>query len=344
MAFGVCEENVKWFRSYLSNRTQTVKYKNFRSRNINVKSGVPQGSHLGPILFIIFINDIISELKFTKAQLFADDLKLYAIVSSLMDCILFNKDLETLDRWCETNGMEMNAKKCNVISFYRKNCCNYEYKLSTNDIEPLERVSCIRDLGIMMDSKLKFREHVNIIINKANKQLGFVMRNSKNFQSKETLRILYMSLVRPILTYNSVVWYPQNKETFDRLDKIQHKFLRFASFQLGIRRNLHDYTIIANHLKIPTIKSVFDVNDLSFIYRLCNNFTKCNELTNHINKPSNQHNIRYPNIFDLPYLLRDYLQNSPVYRPQKLANTHVRNQPFHGLLPKTFNCKAKRVI
>ena len=71
---------------------------------------------------------------------------------------------------------------------------------------------------------------------------AFVMRNWNNFQSKETLRLLYMSLVRPILTYNSVVWYPQNKETFDRLDRIQYKFLRFASFQLGIRRTLHDYT------------------------------------------------------------------------------------------------------
>ena len=71
--------------------------------------------------------------------------------------------------------------------------------------------------------------------------------------------------------------------------------------------------LIANHLKIPTIKSVFDVKDLSFICRLSNNFTKCNELTNLINRPSNPHDTRYPNIFDLPYLIRDYLQNSPLY-------------------------------
>lgn len=298
------------------------------------------------ILFIIFINDIFSEPKFAKAQLFADDLKLYSIIKSLNDCFSFNQDLAKLDVWCKANGMEMNAKKCNVISFYRNKSYVYNYYLSPSDTEPLNRVTSIRDLGVIMDSRLQFAEQVNKVITKANKQLGFIIRYSKIFKDKKTLRLLYMSLIRPIITYNSVVWYPQHKEIFDRLERIQHKFFRFASFLLGIHRDRfdHNYEIIANHLKIPTIKSVFDVNDLSFIYRLFNNYIDCEELCTYLKKPKQQYYTRNPNIFDLPNLQRNYLQNSPLYRPQALANTHRSHLSFHGLLPHTFSKEVKKVM
>ena len=95
-AISVDSDSVQWFRSYLTNRTQTVRIKTYYSRDINVTSGVPQGSHLGPILFLIFINDITVFFKYVKAKLFADDLGIYANVRSLADAMRIQDDLKHL--------------------------------------------------------------------------------------------------------------------------------------------------------------------------------------------------------------------------------------------------------
>ena len=198
-----------------------------------------------------------------------------------------------------------------------------------------------------MDSKLDFFDHLNHVINKANKQLGFIKRHSKDFKNKETLRLLYMSLVRPIICYNSTIWYPIHKETMTRLERIQHKFFKFASSQLKIHRNCfdHDYNEISKILNIPSIESVFRVYDLVYIYKMFNNFIDCNELcSSYIKEPNHNHNTRNPNIFDLPYLSSTELKRSPMYRPQKLANDFRNKIEFQGLLPKTFANHAKKLL
>ena len=207
------ENSVKWFRSYRTGCTQIVRIKSYLLRDINVSSGVPQGSHLGPVLFLIFINDITSSFEYVKAQLFADDLKLYLYINFISDAMRFQDDLMKLKMWCVENGMEMNNNKCSMIFFHKNDLSDNKYFLHININKPLDRVSSVRDLGIIIDSNLQFTEHVNIVINKANKQLGFIMRHSKDFRDKNTLRLLYLTSVRSILTYNSVIWYLLRKET-----------------------------------------------------------------------------------------------------------------------------------
>ena len=107
-----------------------------------------------------------------------------------------------------------------------------------------QRVTLIRDLGIIVDTKLQFTDQINHVINRANKQLGFIMRHSKDFKNKETLRLLYLTLVRSTLTYNSVVWHPLRKESMLRLERVQHKFFRFASSVLKIKRKEFDHAMI----------------------------------------------------------------------------------------------------
>lgn len=117
--FGIRGSLFRWITSYLSNRKQYVRLSNTISRVSAVPSGVPQGSHLGPLLFIIFINDLVSRFSFIKALIYADDLKLFAVVRSLQDVLNIQEDLNFLSVWSRTNGLRLNYSKCNVVSFVK---------------------------------------------------------------------------------------------------------------------------------------------------------------------------------------------------------------------------------
>lgn len=108
---------VKLITSYLTNRTQLVKICNELSDPISVSSGLPQG-HLSPVIFIIFINDLVTIFKHSKFLMFADDLKLFKVIKSMDDCYKLQKDLDKFMKWCGENGLKVNASKCKQISFY----------------------------------------------------------------------------------------------------------------------------------------------------------------------------------------------------------------------------------
>ena len=108
---------LEWIKNYLTNRKQKVRYKSFISIDINVSSGVPQGSHLGPLLFLLFINDIIFQLLNCKFLLFADDLKIYLEIKSIEDCIIFQECLDLLLEWSNANKLYFNPKKCKVMRY-----------------------------------------------------------------------------------------------------------------------------------------------------------------------------------------------------------------------------------
>jgi hypothetical protein len=127
--------------------------------SIYVKSGVPQGSHLGPLLFLLlFLNDVVSIFESLSVVLYADDLKLYAEIGVIEDCYAVQRDLNRLCACCDVNKLYLNVRKCKVIPFSRaKVQVTYVYSLNGQN---LERVSVIRDLGMLKDSKLTFSEHM----------------------------------------------------------------------------------------------------------------------------------------------------------------------------------------
>jgi hypothetical protein len=128
------------------------------SEVIYVKSGVPQSSHLGSLLFLLFINDVLSIFESLSALLYADDMKLYAEIGVIEDCYAVQRDLDRLCALCDVNKLYLNERNCKVITFTRaKVQVIYDYSLNGQN---LERVSVIRDLDVLMDSKLMFSEHV----------------------------------------------------------------------------------------------------------------------------------------------------------------------------------------
>ena len=167
--------------SYLSDRFQTVKLNDYRSKNIPNPSGVPQGSHLGPFLFLLFVNDISDCFRFAKFLCYADDLKCYLTISSLEDCIKLQSDLDRLDEWCEINAMDLNILKCHTITFTRKiNRIDFKYNIKGT---PLSQVSSVRDLGVIVDFTLSFVDHIDTIVSRALGVLGFIKRNTSQFRN-----------------------------------------------------------------------------------------------------------------------------------------------------------------
>lgn len=282
---GVHSKMLDWFRSFLTDRSQFVKIGGCKSELFPVLSGVPQGSHLGPLFFILFINDVVDVFKNANCLLYADDLKLFYRVDSIIDAINLQHDLDAFSSWCQKNLLEINISKCLCISFHRKKSpLKFEYYL--NNVA-LMRAYEVRDLGIILDEKLTFNKHISYAIAKSFAMLGFIMRICVEFRDPRTLKALYFAYVRSILEYGSVVWCPTYQVLIDRIESIQRRFVwfvfckfgwqeyvRFAPYNFKChlleleslhcrRRNsgvifVHD--IFSGHIDSPNLLSMMDIN------------------------------------------------------------------------------------
>lgn len=217
---------VLWFQSYLSQRQQQVKFKNCISHTINVTSGVPQGSHLGPLLFLIYINDLPDVVDYCNILLYADDVKNFYSFSNDQDCWKLQHDFDQIVRWSEVNGLCLNVKKCKVMTFSRTaNFIESTYKLNGQNLERCESFS---DLGVLFDRKLSFTPHIENIISKAFSRLGMIKRWAKELNDPYVTKSLYVGLVRSILEFSCQVWNPFYNIHIKRIESVQKQFLLFA--------------------------------------------------------------------------------------------------------------------
>ncbi|KAL4113859.1 hypothetical protein QTP88_017420 [Uroleucon formosanum] len=176
---------LSWIRSYLVDRWQYVKLFNISSSKFKVSSGVPQGGHLSPLLFNIFVNSIFSNVPSVRLLLFADDAKLFSRISSSTDCDVLQSSFNNFINWCQAIGLTLNFDKCKIISFSRSRI-PVDHVYTYND-SPLTRVSEVKDLGIIYTSSLSFRPHIDYITCKALRLLGFIRRHTKHFNSAPCL-------------------------------------------------------------------------------------------------------------------------------------------------------------
>lgn len=190
---------LRWLASYLSERSFSVRVGDCLSDTVSVNSGVPQGFHLGPLLFCVYINDLVNELKFVKILLYADDVKLYSIVGSDADALLVQQDLDTLLEWSISNILRLNLSKCFIISFSRsRSPLLFDYYVGDT---ALQRTSLVRDLGVWFDSGLSFDGHIDYVCSKACSLIGFIKRSTAQFSDIDSIIYLYSSLVVPHFLY-----------------------------------------------------------------------------------------------------------------------------------------------
>ena len=201
--YGISGPLLQWIHSYLSNRSQIVKFGNVCSPRILVSSGVPQGSHLGPLLLILFINDVLSLFSGINYLLYADDLKLFKSISSLSDAACLQRNCIILSNWCCSNGMILHTDKCVSISFSRKRCTMpFEYTLNSC---ALLKKEVVKDLGVWFYTKMSFKYHIDYVVSKGRRMLGFIKRRASEFDDPYVTKTIFCSLVRSTLEYCHIV-------------------------------------------------------------------------------------------------------------------------------------------
>jgi hypothetical protein len=234
--YGIRGNTHTWIQNFLIDRHQRVVVDGETSEWVGVKSGVPQGTVLGPVLFLAFINDLPLTVE-SHVRLFADDCVIYRPVRNADDCQTLQTDLARLENWENSWCMSFNATKCSSISITRKtNKIDFPYTLHNTT---LEEVSSATYLGVELSSNLKWSDHINKTVKKGNKQLAFVKRNLpiKNSKLKETA---YFGLVRPILEYCCTVWDPHHTTYISKLEMVQRRAARFTLNRYERRSSVTD--------------------------------------------------------------------------------------------------------
>lgn len=235
--YGIRGQTLKWIKGFLDNRSQSVVVNGSTSSSIQVSSGVPQGSVLGPLLFLIYINDLPEYVQSSKVRLFADDTAIYLSLTVASHSSLLQYDLHQLEQWETKWDMQFNPSKCQVIQITkRKTVIPTKYLLHNTT---LETVPSAKYLGITISNDLTWNKHINNITTKANQTLGFLRRNIK-VHSERLKSTAYKTLVRPQLEYSSTVWSPYTGTLIDQIESVQRRAARWVKHDFGRMSSVTD--------------------------------------------------------------------------------------------------------
>ena len=223
---GIRGTALQWFDSYLTGRMQSVKYNDVISTERSIDIGVPQGSILGPLLFIIYINDLPNVVTKLKSIIFADDTTLFLSGSDVLQIESdLNSELKRLSKWLESNKLSINIKKTHYILFsLSKNIRNTSFNININE-STIEKVQSTRFLGVYIDDKLSWSPHINHVCGKLRKSIG-ILKRVKQLLNEKTLLTLYYTMLYPYLTYCHLIWGKASQSNLKRITILQKKALR----------------------------------------------------------------------------------------------------------------------
>ena len=223
--YGIKGAVLDWITDFLKDRKQTVRVNGAESFLQNVISGIPQGSVLGPLLFVVYINDLPDEVM-SDIFLFADDTKIFKEVTSVHDSLIIQADIDTLEQWSQKWLLRFHPDKCHVLTLGKFSNIVHAHGYALNGKE-LEHVFVEKDLGVLVDAELTFADHISEKVNKANSMLG-VIKRSFACLSPSTLRVLYTTFVRPHLEFAQSVWSPRLRKYVNLLEGVQRRATRLV--------------------------------------------------------------------------------------------------------------------
>ena len=259
--YGIKHSSLKWLKDFLVGREQCVRINQAVSDAALVQSGVPQGTVLGPLLFLIYSADVVNVVLQSKISMYADDTKLYRQVTTTQDCDLLQLDLECVARWADLWQMELNPEKTQTLRI--GNCkSEYIYKLHDRDIE---RVSSVNDIGVTIQSDLKFTTHCTNVTRKAYFAIRKIFTIFKNHNYMFYCK-LFTCYVRPLLEYSSQVWSPVLKCNIDRIEKVQRYYTR----RILYLENLSYWERLI-YLNLETLEERRIKSDLILFYKVISN-------------------------------------------------------------------------
>ena len=242
-AYGVRGNVLNWIRNFLLGRRQRVSIRGSVSEWLPVESGVPQGSVLGPILFLFYFNDLVDGLE-CPILLFADDAKIFKEIRTPEDAEALIRDMERIENWSNKWLLTFNEEKFVTMHIGRQNQ-KVDYKLNN---EILKKSELEKDLGVFISHDLKPSKHVAVVAAKANKIVGLMKKNF-DFLDAETILSIYCSMIRPISEYAVQSWCPFQQGDIDELEKVQHRVTKLVP-------GMEDWTYEARckELKLPTLQ------------------------------------------------------------------------------------------
>jgi hypothetical protein len=312
---GFDDTAVKWFKNYLTDRKQQTKIGNIISNMTDCTTGVPQGSILGPLLFIIYINDMIKIVKNCKLKLFADDSLLYVECNDVNEGILkLNEDLTTIYAYLCFNKLSLNVKKTKAMIIGRNTITPMDILKINN--EAIEFVEEIKYLGIIIDKKLDFNSHLDYVCKKINKKYH-MLRRLKMKLTTESMIILYNSLIGPHIDYCSTILFLLNDTQLKKIQKIQNKIMRLI---LNVRWDTHIREMVYT-LQWQTIKQRIYFNTIKFLYKI-DHEKMPGYMKRKLTKRKSLHNydLRRKSDFNRPDYLTKNAQNSLFYKGLTIYN------------------------
>lgn len=319
---GIHGDLLRWIKSYLSNRSQATVVGGYRSDFISIPTGVPQGSHLGPLFYNVYLHDIYDCFNHSKHLMYADDKKIFVKIRNINDCLLLQDDLDVLSNYYANNSITVNVEKCQCISFSRKKKpLNFPYNFDGTIINRTENV---RDLGVHFDPKYALTNHIEHITARAYKNLGFVMRSCEPFNDVNTLKIVYFAYVRSILEYASPIWSPQYIIYKEQLERIQRKFIKHLNFRT--RKPSVSYLKDCRRYNLLTLEERRTVMDMCLLYDILRGRLDCPELLSAVSLLAPKRRTRHTPLLYVPVHATNYASNAPLSR---IARTY--NKTFHSI-------------
>ena len=299
---------------------------------VKVKSGVPEGALLAPLLFSMFINDLPTVVVSSKCIMYADDVKIYRQISSTADCEPLQADLSNLCKWSADWQLTLNPQKCVAFTITLKQTpVLHTYCINSS---PLQRVTEVRDLGVILDSKLTFSAHIDSMVTKGNRALGLLIRSFKTGLPRQkfdrkALLVAYYANVRSILEYGSVVWSGAAKTHLKRLERVQHKFLVWLAARARDTDRLAglEYRNLLNSFHVPSLEARRVQADLVYLRKIVSGKTDYSFLLSCFSLHIPRRPTRNNSMFNVPFARVSTVKMGTFVRLVTLANAFILKNP-----------------